>query len=110
MKSPLPKGVATQLTHTHIYKHTSQLHLSILSKMTKAITNIIRLAPHRILLDLLNDDGQCGMHFAVLTSQPQVIRQLRAAGAKVSTHNLCNTPCVCVRFLYYGACVSVCEV
>lgn len=49
---------------------------------------MIRLAPHSELLDLINDDGQTAMHCAVYTGQPQVVRQLRAAGAKVGRINL----------------------
>lgn len=52
--------------------------------MQTACTNIIRLTPDARLLDVRNDDGQTALHAAVLTRQPHLVRQLRAAGARTA--------------------------
>lgn len=61
--------------------------------MQNACTNIIRLTPDARLLDVRNDDGQTALHAAVLSAQPHIIRQLRAAGAKTAIRDHSgNTP------------------
>lgn len=62
----------------------SQLHLAIINEIPmNMIWQIIRLAPAPWLLDLKNDDAQAPVHLAVLTRQPNVVRRLLIAGAKV---------------------------
>lgn len=65
------------------FRLRSQLHLSIIAKYPQAVWTIIRIAPNQNLLDIRNCDAQCAMHLAVLTSQPDIIRQLLVAGAQV---------------------------
>lgn len=42
-------------------------------------------------MDLKNDDAQAPIHLAVLTGQPNVVRHLLIAGAKV--RRICVIPC-----------------
>lgn len=65
----------------HFYR---QLHLAILGKYVQAVWAIIRLAPVPAFLDVRNDDAHSPLHLAVLTRQPEIVRSLLLAGAKVS--------------------------
>lgn len=74
-----------------IWFYYRQLHLAILGKYVQAIRAIIRLAPVPALLDIRNDDAHAPLHLAVLTRQPEIIRRLLVAGAKVSVSDNVKT-------------------
>lgn len=60
------------------------MHLAIIGEYIEAVYAIIRLAPIPALLDIRNDDAQAPIHLAVMTKQPNIVRKLLVAGAKVS--------------------------
>ncbi|XP_046388602.1 NF-kappa-B inhibitor cactus-like isoform X2 [Ischnura elegans] len=61
----------------------TQLHLAIIHGFIEVVYSLIRMAPHPIFLDILNDLRQSPMHLAVLTRQARIVRRLVVAGASV---------------------------
>ncbi|XP_071445217.1 NF-kappa-B inhibitor cactus-like isoform X2 [Hetaerina americana] len=61
----------------------TQLHLAIIHGFIEVVYSLIRMAPHPIFLDILNDLRQSPLHLAVLTRQARVVRRLVVAGASV---------------------------
>jgi hypothetical protein len=51
---------------------------------------LLQRTPHPLLLDIQNDCAQTALHIAVATSQPNIVRKLIIAGAKVSRQIVTN--------------------
>ncbi|XP_043270350.1 NF-kappa-B inhibitor cactus [Venturia canescens] len=62
----------------------TQLHIAIVQGFLEAAFSLIRMAPHPLLLNILNDDCQAPLHLAVLTRQSRIARRLILAGANPS--------------------------
>lgn len=60
----------------------SQLHIAVLNK-PDYVPGIIRLADEPWMLDIQNDFGQTAMHFAAMSGQAEIVRNLLIYGAKV---------------------------
>lgn len=49
------------------------------------------MAPHPCLFNIQNDAVQTGLHLAVLTGQPKILRMLLIAGAEVRLLRILST-------------------
>lgn len=76
-----------QLYYTQDDDGDTQLHIAIVQGFVEVAFNLIQMAPHPCLLNILNDDGQSPLHLAVLTRQPRIVRRLILAGANPAVRN-----------------------
>lgn len=76
-----------QLYYTQDDDGDTQLHIAIVQGFLEVAFNLIQMAPHPCLLNILNDDGQSPLHLAVLTRQPRIVRRLILAGASPALRN-----------------------
>ncbi|XP_026478858.1 NF-kappa-B inhibitor cactus-like [Ctenocephalides felis] len=85
----------------------TQLHLSILARMTEACKAVIAMAPHPCLLDIRNDSVRAPLHYAIIFRQAEIVRLLLIAGADVTVQDRYgNTPLHLATRLGYMDCVQ----
>jgi len=65
----------------------THLHLAIIHELFEAVYTLIKLAPHPVFLDILNNMCQTPLHLAVLTHQPRIVRLLVMSGARQTTRD-----------------------
>jgi ankyrin repeat protein len=59
------------------------LHIAVIHGQEEVVVVLLERTPHPLLLDIQNDYAQTALHIAVATSQPNIVRKLIIAGAKV---------------------------
>lgn len=84
---PEPEPAPWQIYFRQDDEGDTQLHVAIINKLPDAVTALLQMCPHPILLDIFNDVRQAPIHLAVLTKQYTIIRRLLIAGANINSRD-----------------------